>query len=251
MESPSFISILIKTGIVILLLDIFHLYVLKSRLSSIKSFIFHPNRLLYALLAVMLSPVIYLSWCFIQNKQEKSVMFLGYPMNVSMAEMMIVISFTMTTILLCILMYVEELEETYLHLDRLNLLRKLSHSSQIIDKLVELAEMDADIKDITHIVEKPLFIGPFLTNFDRLLPYILVDMGFSKDYPVLLEDEEKRPILINWILYWISYPRSECSKFSEKIQSLIKRANERYKKKYVHEITNQLESQRDNLKRLT
>ena len=249
MESPSFISILIKTGIVILLLDIFHMYVLKSGLSSIKSYIFHPNRLLYALLAVTTTLVVY-CYIIVPNNKQKTVMFLGYSTNISIVESIMVISIVMIAILICALMYEEELD-TYLHLDRLNLLRKLSHSSHIIDKLIELAEMDADIKDIAHIAEKPLFIGPFLANFDRLLPYILIDMGFSKDYPVLLEDEEKRPILINWILYWISYPRSECSKFSEKIRSLIKRANERYKKKYVHEIANQLESQRDNLKRLT
>jgi len=145
---------------------------------------------------------------------------------------------------------------SHLRRDRLKLFKGIFQHKDIIDVIVRLAKLSDEIRvniddDIISIVETPEFIDPFLAKFDKLLPYILRDMDLQDDCPVMLNDKEKKSVLVNWILYWImpmNHPN--LPEFREKIHSIIEQAHRRYIKSICRNSWKVRENHRDKLKKL-
>ena len=144
----------------------------------------------------------------------------------------------------------------HLRRDRLKLFKSMFQHKDIIDAIVRLAKLSDEIRvniddDIISIVETPEFIDPFLVKFDKLLPYILKDMDLQDDYPMVLNDKEKKSVLVNWILHWImpmNHPN--LPEFREKIHSIIEQAHRRYIKKHMQKLLENSGNHRDKLKKL-
>ena len=249
MEVPSFTAIFIKVSLVVLLFNVLLLRIRASFFYDVRSYIFSSRRLLYIPLIFLVSIMLY-SFPYIGRHKSPPSVYLGQPVNANLQEAIEGIFFMATCLLLflmCIIFYDEGIG--YLRRDRLKLFKSIFQHKDIIDAIVRLAKLTD--KDIISIVETPEFIDPFLAKFDKLFPYILKDMDLQDDCPVMLDDKEKKSVLVNWILHWImpiNHPN--LPEFREKIRSIIKQAHRRYIKSICKNSWKVRENHRDKLKKL-